>query len=55
MLKHFNIAKDPAMEQARMELHRAIQNHDAQDLRENFVAREAVKKKVDDILGKFSF
>ena len=33
----------------------AINDHDAQDLRENFVAREAVKSKVDEILGKFSF
>ena len=42
-------------EQARLDLRDAINDHDAQDLRENFVAREAVKSKVDEILGKFSF
>ena len=55
MLKHFNITNDSSMEQARLDLHNAIKNYDAQDLRENFMAREAVKKKVDDILGKFNF
>jgi hypothetical protein len=55
LLKHFNLTKDANMEQARTELENAIKNHDADDLRESFVAREAVKSKVDDILSKFSF
>ena len=55
LLKHFNLTNDPSMEQARLDLRDAINDHDAQDLRENFVAREAVKSKVDEILGKFSF
>lgn len=55
LLKHFNLTNDPSMEQARKELHDAIKNHDAESLRENFIAREAVKQKVDDILSKFTF
>jgi hypothetical protein len=55
LLKHFNLTGDKNMELARNELAVAIMNHDADDLRESFVAREAVKKKVDDILSKFTF
>jgi hypothetical protein len=55
LLKHFNLTNDGSMEQARQDLYNAIKNHDAQSLRENFVAREAVKKQVDDILSKFNF
>ena len=55
MLKHFNITQDASMEQARLALHDAIHGYEASDLRENFVAREAVKSKVDEILGKFNF
>lgn len=55
LLKHFNLTQDPNMEQARTDLAKAIMNHDAQDLRDNFIAREAVKSKVDDILNKFNF
>jgi len=55
LLKHFNLTGDTNMELARNELAVAIMNHDADDLRESFVAREAVKKKVDDILSKFTF
>jgi len=55
LLKHFNLTNDPTMEQARIDLRDAINDHDAQDLRENFIAREAVKSKVDDILNKFNF
>jgi hypothetical protein len=43
------------MEQARTELENAIKNHDADDLRESHIAREAVKAKVDGILSKFNF
>jgi hypothetical protein len=55
LLKHFNLTGDTNMELARNELAVAIMNHDADDLRESFVARESVKKKVDDILSKFTF
>jgi hypothetical protein len=55
LLKHFNLTGDTNMELARNELAIAIMNHDADDLRESFVARESVKKKVDDILSKFTF
>jgi hypothetical protein len=55
LLKHFNLTGDTNMELARTELENAIKNHDADDLRESFVARESVKKKVDDILSKFTF
>ena len=55
LLSHFNVAKDPMMEEARMDLARAIQHHDSTDLRQNMLAREAVKAKVDAILNKFSF
>lgn len=55
LLKHFNLTGDTNMELARNELAVAIMNHDADNLRESFVARESVKKKVDDILSKFSF
>jgi hypothetical protein len=55
LLAHFNVAKDPNMDQARMDLARAIQHHDSTDLRQNMIAREAVKAKVDAILNKFSF
>jgi hypothetical protein len=55
LLKHFNLTGDSNMELARKELAVAIMNHDANDLRENFLAREAVKNKVDAILSKFTF
>lgn len=55
LLKHFNLTGDSNMETARIELMHAIKNHDADDLRESHLAREAVKTKVDAILSKFSF
>ena len=55
LLKHFNLTGDPDMEQARKDLALAVFNHDATELREDMLAREAVKNKVDAILGKFSF
>lgn len=55
LLSHFNVAKDPMMEEARKDLAIAIMNHDSTDLRQNMIAREAVKAKVDAILNKFSF
>jgi len=55
LLKHFNLTGDSNMETARIELMHAIKNHDADDLRESHLAREAVKTKVDAILSKFTF
>jgi len=55
LLKHFNLTGDSNMELARTELENAIRNHTADELRDNHIARESVKKKVDDILSKFSF
>ena len=55
LLKHFNLTGDKNMELARNELAVAIMNHDADDLRENHIARVTVKQKVDDILSKFTF
>jgi hypothetical protein len=55
LLKHFNLTGDTNMELARAELENAIKNHDADDLRENHIARVTVKQKVDDILSKFTF
>lgn len=55
LLKHFNLTNDPTMEQARLDLANAIQNHSADDLREVDVCRHSVKSKVDEILNKFNF
>ena len=55
LLKHFNLTGDANMEMARKDLERAINGHDADDLKENHVAREAVKNRVDAILSKFNF
>ena len=55
LLKHFNLTNDTNLEEARRSLADAIQNHDAESLRQNFHAREVVKQKVDNILNKFNF
>lgn len=55
MLKHFNITRDPKLEQARLDLKSAIGVYDAEMLREMPEARQAVKTKVDEILSKFNF
>jgi hypothetical protein len=55
MLKHLNITQDPKLELARAELEASIKGYDVSDLRESFIAREAVKQKVDLILSKFNF
>ena len=55
MLKHLNITQDPKLEQARRDLQSAIGAHDLDSLRDNSVAREVVKAKVDSILSKFDF
>lgn len=55
MLEHLNITKNPDMEKARLDLKSAISNYDLDDLRSSLGARNAVKAKVDAILGKFNF
>jgi hypothetical protein len=55
LLKHFNLTNDPTMEDARRDLANAIENYDANDLREVDSNRHAVKAKVDAILNKFNF
>jgi hypothetical protein len=55
LLKHFNLTKDTNLEQARLDLYNAIKHHDADSLRNSHEAREIVKSKVDEILGKFNF
>lgn len=55
LLKHFNLTKDNNLEQARLDLYNAIKHHDADSLRNSHEAREIVKSKVDEILGKFNF
>ena len=51
--KYFNVTKDPALEQARQELERAISGVTIEQLRNSDTTREVVKESVDDILKKF--
>jgi len=55
LLKDFNIAKDPKMEQARQLLLAAIDGVEPEELRKNENVREDVRKSVSDILSKFAF
>lgn len=55
LLKHFNLTKDPMLEQARNELASTISGHDADTLRSSDHVRESVKGKVDSMLSKFNF
>lgn len=55
LLTHFNLTNDTNLDLAKQELYQAIKNHDADSLRKNALAREAVKSKVDAILNKFNF
>jgi hypothetical protein len=55
LLKHFNLTKDPMLEQARNELASTISGHDADTLRSSDHVRESVKNKVDSMLSKFNF
>jgi hypothetical protein len=52
-LKHINITKDPKLEQARVELARAIVGVEAKELRDNKTVRQDVLTQVDSILSKF--
>jgi len=55
LLSKLNITKDPKLEQARRDLANTIHNVDAKTLKESDYIRENVKKKVDDIISKFSW
>jgi len=55
LLKNLNVSKDPALEDARASLEAAIKGTDMDDLKESDYTRQAVKEKVDAILGKFDW
>lgn len=55
LLKAVNVTNDVKLEQARMQLERALTNVDAQTLREVDVTRDKVRKDAEDILAAFSF
>lgn len=55
LLHRLNITNDPALEDARQQLSRAISGVDIDDLKEEPAVRDEVRQKVDDILAKFSW
>ena len=55
LMKAFNLAYDPVMENARLELHKVLQTADIDDIKQFSDAREVLKGKVDDIMDKFNF
>jgi hypothetical protein len=55
LLKNLNVAKDPALEDARASLEAAIHGTDMDDLKDSDYIRQGVKEKVDAILGKFDW
>jgi len=55
LMKAFNLANDPVMENARLELHKVLQTADIDDIKQFSDAREDLKGKVDDIMDKFNF
>lgn len=55
LLKDFNLANDPALEKARVQLHSLIANVDSEELRKNKAVREDVRANAKAILDKFSF
>ncbi len=52
--KQFNLTDDPALEEARASLEKALSGVDAETIRESDAVRSAVKEDVDSILSKFS-
>mgnify|MGYP006283046085 CR=1 FL=1 len=54
LLKHFNTTNDTKLEAMRQQLEEAMRGVDAQSLRESDLLREQTKRKVDDMLDKFS-
>jgi hypothetical protein len=55
LLSRLNIANDPKLELARVELNRAIDGVDYEELKESDAIRDDVKRKVDSILAKFDW
>jgi hypothetical protein len=55
LLSRLNIANDPKLELARVELNRAIDGVDYEELKESDAIRDDVKRKVDSILAKFEW
>lgn len=55
LLKDFNLANDPAMEQARQQLHALIDSVEPGELRKNDAIRDDVRKNAAAILDKFNF
>lgn len=51
--KQFNLTDDPALEEARASLEKALSGVDAETIRESDAVRSAVKEDVDSILSKF--
>ena len=54
-LKHLNITNNPHIEDARKQLSKAVQDIDAESLRDSAHHRLEVKSQVDDILSKFNW
>jgi hypothetical protein len=55
LLSVLNVMKDPALEEARRMLEKAINGIDPEDLRKIPSARAELKHSVDDILNKFQW
>ena len=55
LLTRLNVTKDPALEEARRLLERAVRSHDVKDLRESAGARVELRSDVQSILDKFSW
>jgi hypothetical protein len=50
---HFNLTYDPALEEARASLEKALNGLDAETIRDSEAVRQSVKDDIDDILSKF--
>lgn len=55
LLKHLNVTNDVELERARLMLESTLKHYDADDLRNNQLARESTKQRVDEILNKFNW
>jgi hypothetical protein len=55
LLRDLNVTNDTKLEEARQDLEKALLYVDIDSLRESTATQQATKKKMDDILSKFSF
>lgn len=55
LLTHLNVTNDPALEQARRDLMRAMDGVDIEDIKENAGTRSEVKDKLDALLKQYSW